>query len=40
MAAHPVLLPENPHGQQSLVAYSPKGRRETTALNNAGAAPL
>ena len=27
MAAPPVFLPEESHGQKSLVGYSPKGRR-------------
>ena len=29
MATHPVILPENTHGQRSLVGHSPQGRRES-----------
>ena len=29
MAAHPVVLPGESHGQRSLVGYSPRGRKES-----------
>ena len=29
MAAHSIFLPGKPHGQRSLVGYSPRGRKES-----------